>query len=1065
MKKKLTMIFASLFLIMGTAMAQSVVKGTVVAGDGGEPVIGATVQVLGTGIGTVTDYEGKFSLSVPAEHKTLRISYIGMHAQEVVAQNNMRIVLLSNTENIDEVVVVAYGTAKRQSITGSVSVVGEDQIKDRITTSVTAALEGSAPGIQVNNTYGEPGSSPKIRIRGIGSLVSGAQDPLYVVDGVVFEGDISELNPNDIDNMSILKDASSAALYGNRAANGVILITTKKGKGGNKPNISLKINHGFYKRGIPEYERLGADQWMEASWTAMKNFAMSGSMGLDDAAARQYATEHVVNDYVKRNIYDGASTALFDNNGKLIASMLPGYDDLDWEKNIERTGHRQEYNVAGSMAGEKYNLYSSAGYLKEDGYVRGVGYERFNGRINSMFTPNKWFKMGVNLNATYANHNFNDNADGNAYANPFYVARYMAPVYPLYMHNADGSYLLDDNGDVQYDTTSDYLSNRNIAYELGADKDKRRRSVINGQIFGTLTLPYGFSFTMRGDATRSNTNRQHYNNPNIGDGATNNGRLTSYAYQYTYYTGQELLEWAHDFGQHHVDALLGHENYSWTRRVTYGMNTGMAVEGNLTMGNFLNQSYFEGYDDEYKTESYLARLRYNFDERYYADFSFRRDASSRFHKDNRWGNFFSFGVNWNMKKENFLKDVSWVDALRVRASYGEVGNDAGVDLYGYQALYQVDKNGGDGAYIKQSLSAKDIQWETTQTFDFAVEGRLFDRLNFSVGYFDKRSKDLLFQVRLPLSAGSFPHVGDTDPMNLTQYKNVGTISNRGFEVSLSGDVISDKDWTWTLSADATFLKNKIKKLPGGKDILRGSIGKYSEGHDAYEFFTYHFVGVDQMTGNSLYTLDEDMREKAAANGALVEINGTEYATQTSFAKKQWAGSALPKVYGSIGSNLRWKDLSLSMLFTYSHGGKVYDGSYQSLMSTSSASSASANHKDVLASWNGIPEGMTETSANRILAGGIPVLDFNRSSDTNATSDRWLTSASYFVFKNLALSYDLPKKYLKPYGIDGVTLTFAAENLWTHTSRRGLNPQYSFSGGYDDTYVTARVFNFGLALNF
>lgn len=354
--------------------------------------------------------------------------------------------------------------------------------------------------------------------------------------------------------------------------------------------------------------------------------------------------------------------------------------------------------------------------------------------------------------------------------------------------------------------------------------------------------------------------------------------------------------------------------------------------------------------------------------------------------------FFSFGLNWNAKRENFLKDVKWVDALRVRASYGEVGNDAGVDLYGYQALYTIDSNGGEGAYIKQSLAANDIKWETTQTLDFAIEGRLFDRLDFNIGYFDKRSKDLLFQVRLPLSAGSFPYVVEGDPMNMTQYKNIGTISNRGFEISLSGDVIRTNDWTWTLSADATFLSNKIKKLPGGKDILNG-LRQYSEGHDAYEFYTYHFEGVDQMTGNSLYTLNADMRDKAEANGALVAINGTEYTTQTAFAKKQWAGSALPNVYGSIGSKLRWKDLSLNLLFTYSHGGKVYDSSYQSLMSTSSASSATANHVDVLGSWNGVPEGMTEASPDRILADGIPVLDFNLSTYNNDTSDRWLTSAS------------------------------------------------------------------------
>ena len=491
------------------------------------------------------------------------------------------------------------------------------------------------------------------------------------------------------------------------------------------------------------------------------------------------------------------------------------------------------------------------------------------------------------------------------------------------------------------------------------------------------------------------------------------------------------------------------------------MNTNMAVNGNYTLGNFLNNSSTEGYDTDYKTESYLGRIRYNYDEKYFVDFSYRRDGSSKFAKDNRWGNFFSFGANWNMKKENFLKDVDWVNELRVRASYGEVGNDAGVDYYGYKALYYINKNAGDAALMKYTLAAPNIKWETTQTVDFGVEGKLFNRLNFSIGYFDKRSKDLLFQVRMPLSAGSFAY--DDVLMNLAQYQNIGTISNRGFEIALSGDVIRKKDWTWSLSADATTLKNKVVKLPGGKDILHG-VQNYSEGHSAYEFYTYHFAGVDQMTGNSLYDLDATMENSAKAAGALVEINGVKYTTNTSYAERKWAGTALPSVYGSFGTNLRWKDLSLGLLFTYSLGGKIFDASYQTLMSPSS-SAANAFHKDVLKAWDGVPAGMTEDSPNRIDPKGIPVLDPVLSTDNNATSDRWLTSADYLIFKNINLSYNLPKTLVQGWGIEGLTLKAGAENLFTLTSRKGLNPQSGFNGGSDDTYVSARVFNFGVSVTF
>ena len=1061
MEKRLMTVVAGLALSTSMAFAQSQISGHVTSSEDGSPVIGASIKVAGTNTGTVTDIDGNFSLNAPAGAK-LEITYIGMQSKTAKASSNMKIVLDADNHSLDDVVVVAYGTAKRQSITGSVTAVDSKEIENRISTSVTGALEGAAPGVQVNSSYGEPGKAPTIHIRGVGTLVKDADQPLYVVDGAAFDGNISELNPNDIESMSVLKDAASAALYGNRAANGVILITTKRAKYGIKPTINLQINNGVYTRGIGEYERLNADQWMEASWLAMKNYAMSGSMGLDATAAAQYATTHLISDYVKRNIYDAKDDALFDANGKLIASRLSGYDDLDWQDGVERTGHRQEYNVSGAVSGEKFNVYASAGYLNEKGYTKNSAFERFTGRINSKFTPNKWFEGGINLSANVSNRQFNEGATGSLYANPFYVTRYMAPVYPMYMHNADGSYALDENGEKQFDVTSEYLSNRNIAYEMTADKDKTRRAVIDAQVYGKINLPYNFSVMVKANGNNSTSNRQTYNNPNIGDGAANNGRLTSYAYQYATYTAQELLTWNQSFGKHNVDILAGHENYSWERKLTSGMNSNMAAAGNLTMGNFLKNSFFEGSDDVDKTESYLGRIRYNYDEKYFADFSYRRDGSSRFAKDARWGDFYSFGLNWNAKKENFLQDVEWLNDLRVRASYGEVGNNAGVSLYAYQSLYEINKNGGNGAFISQSLPAPNIKWETTQTVDLGVEGRVFDRLNFSIGYFDKRSKDLLFEVRLPYSAGSFPH--NENMTNWSIYQNIGTISNRGFEIALSGEIIKNKDWNWTVSADATTLKNKVIKLPGGKDILHG-VQKYSEGHSAYEFFTYHFAGVDQMTGNSLYDIADENVEAAENAGTLVTINGKNYTTETSYAERKWAGTALPSVYGSFGTNLRWKDLSLGVLFTYSLGGKVYDASYRSLMSTASASSASANHKDILKSWNGVPEGMTETSPNRLDPNGTPIIDFNLSTYNNDTSDRWLTSADYLIFKNINLSYNLPKAWIQSMGIQGLQVKAGAENLFTLTARKGMNPQYSFNGDSEDTYVSARVFNFGLSVTF
>ena len=1061
MKKRLMMVLAGLLLSLGTVLAQTKVNGTVISQDDGQPVIGASVFVVGTNVGTVTNPNGQFSLTVPAGKNTLRITYVGMEPLEVTARPNMRILLTSDRTALDEVVVVAYGTAKRQSITGAVASIDSKDIEQRISTTVTGALEGAAPGVQVNNTYGEPGAEPNIRIRGIGSI-NGSNTPLYVVDGIIYSGNIADLNPEDIQSISVLKDAASAALYGNRASAGVVIITTKSGRSTNSSQISLKINHGTYNRGIKEYSRLGVKDFMEVSWDAMKNWAIWNN-DLSEADAAAYASNNLAMTVMKNNIFDKSDTELFDAEGNLVANVLPGYTDLDWEDNIERTGQRQEYSLTGNYTTDKVNVYSSLGYLDEKGYVIGSDYKRYTARINSSFTPNKWVTAGLNLQGTVSTQHFNGNATGSYYANPFSTARYMAPIYPVYLHNEDGSIMLDETGQPVYDTTSPYLSNRNIAYELRQDTDERRRNVLDGTAYVNINLPYDFQISVKGNMAHRTNNRTRYNNPEIGDGATNNGRLSSYAYEYSTYTMQELLTWSHEFGAHHVDIMAGHENYKYESKSFYGMNTGMAFPGLFVQNNFLTNSYMYGGDDEYATESYLARARYNFNQKYFFEGSIRRDGSSRFHPDNRWGNFFSLGASWNIKQEDFLKDVKWVDQLRLRASYGETGNDASVSYYAYKALYYIDKNGGNSALMKESLAANDIKWETAQTVDVAIEGRLFDRLNFSIGYFDKRNKDLLFDVRLPLSAGSFSY---GDDYNMTIAKNIGTISNYGWEISLDGDIVKTKDWRWTAGIDATFLNNKIRKLPDGNNIISG-LHNYTEGRSLYDFYTYHFEGIDQMTGQSLYTLDPEKREQAETAGELVTINGVDYTTDTAHGLRDFHGTAQPTVYGAFNTSLSWKDLSLNVLLTYSLGGKVYDGSYQDLMSTNAMSSGSAIHTDALKSWQAAPAGMTEESANRINPNGTPQMNYKRSTYNNATSDRWLTDASYLVFKNISLSYSLPKSVIGSLGgaISGLTLNAGVENLFTFTARQGINPQYNFTGGYDDTYVTARVFNFGLSVNF
>ncbi|QUT45480.1 TonB-dependent receptor P39 [Bacteroides eggerthii] len=670
--------------------------------------------------------------------KTLQISYIGMQTQEVAIKPRVQVTLKSDSEMLDEVVVVAYGTASRQSITGAVASIDSKKLEMRPVTEVTGTLEGAAPGIQVNNSYGEPGSDKsEIRIRGFGS-VNGTNAPLIVVDGSPYGGSLNDINPQDIESISVLKDASSAALYGNKAANGVIMITTKKGKS-HKLNFRIGVKQGMYTRGIPEYEKLGVNQWMEAMRSGMQSYYQKNA-GMP--AEQAFEASKNVNSVVKSPIFDKSGADMFDENGKLVAKVKPGYNDLDWLDALERTGYRQEYTASADAMGDKYDVFSSFGYLNEKGYIIGSDYDRFTARLKANYQPTSWFKTGVSLSGTMSGSNYQATAYDQYYANPFYTAGQMAPVYPYMMHNEDGSIATDENGN-SYDINNyRYLSGRNIIYEIQNDVNRKERNAVSGQVYGTISFLKDFAATVRGDLYNVNNTEKSFNNPYCGDGAANNGRLSKMHARTREYRFTQELTWGHDFDKHHIDVLLAHESFKHSYNYDFMMKEQMKVSDNIEMSNFAKMTSIDGYTQEYTTESYLSRARYNFAERYFMDASFRRDGSSRFYEP--WGNFWSLGASWIISQEKFMKDLTWIDNLKFRVSYGEVGNDAGADYYAYKELFYSDVNAGIGAFYKIQIPNKNLKWETSGSLDIALEGRLFNRFNFSLDFFNKTSKDLLF---------------------------------------------------------------------------------------------------------------------------------------------------------------------------------------------------------------------------------------------------------------------------------------------------------------------------------
>ena len=1094
--KRFLLFLTSILVLASTAFAQvSSVKGTV-SDENGEPMAGVSVLVKGTQIGTVTDVDGTYTLrGVPANAQTLVFSFIGMETLEVAARATVNVTLHPDSETLDELVVVAYGVAKRESVTGAISTVKSDDIVKRPVSSVSNVLEGMSTGVMALPN-GDPGDDATIRIRGIGS-VTGSNTPLYVIDGVPFGGNISDLNPNDIESLSILKDATSAALYGNRASNGVILITTKRGKS-DRVNLSLSINQGVFNRSIPEYNKVDAKDFMQVFFTGYMN-NLIGSSDMTKEAAIADVKNNLTTYLGEYNIFKvPQDEELFDNNGKFNykATILPGYNDLNWWDYTMRNGYRQDYNVSGSGASAKSNYYFSLGYLNEQGQTVNSDFNRWTGRANVSVTPLSWIKAGVNVGASWQKQNARSTG-ATSYANPLYQAHVMAPIYPVFLHNPDGSLLLDENGEKQYDTGELYsrpqYSARCAIWEAQLDTRFTQRITTTAQAYTDITFLKDFTLSIKGDVSLRDNQYRTYNNAIIGDGKGANGRTSRENYLYLNYTFQQLLNWNHSFGDHNLEALIGHENYLYNYEYLYNYKQDQTLPGGEELDNLNSMTSMEGHQSGYRIESYLSRLKYDYKSKYFLEASFRRDGSSRFKKENRWGNFWSAGATWSIGREEFIKSLGWVDNLRLRASYGQVGNDASVGYYGYMALYTLgEKYGGKAASYKTQNEAPDLVWESENSFSTALEGRLFNRLNFTVEYFNKTTHDLLFDQEHPVSVGGI----STGSTTAATTRNIGSVRNNGIELSFDVDLVRTRDFAWNFGVNATWMKNTILQLPpaditnydGLQNAMRNGTKLWAEGHGIYDWHLYQYAGVDMLTGLALYEIDDqkyyileenkigdrwdetqkqlvhDFEKSTVPEEYRAVINGKEYVLNTTYAKRDWAGSSLPKVYGSFNTSIRWKNFNLSALFTYALGSKCLDYAYQDLMSVSTG--PHSYHVDILNSWSEAPAGMTETSADRISLTATPRIDGFWNTYTNATSTRFLVSGNYLIVKNINLAYNLPQKWVSALGLGAITLSASVDNLWAFTAKYGMNPQQALSGLVYGSYVnTPRVGTVGVKVNF
>ena len=1075
MEKRLTLFFVSLFLFVGSALAQTKISGTVLSQEDGQRIIGAAVQVTGTSTGMLTDVNGRFSLTLPEGSKTLTISYLGYESKTVNAKNGMRVFLKADVAALDEVIVVAYGTQKKSAFTGSAAQVDAKAIEAHVSSNVANSLAGAAPGVQVINSSGDPtSSSPTIRIRGVGSMSAG-NNPLIVLDGMPYDGALNSINPNDVESMTVLKDASASAIYGARGANGVVLITTKKGRN-QDAEIRFDAKWGSNSRLIPQYDVItDPGQYYETHFAQLYNSQIYNGKTAEEAYA-----------FANKNIYDqnngGLGYQIFTvpegenlvgTNLRLNPNAKLGYSDGEyyytpdnWYDEAFHNSFRQEYNVSLSGVTDKLNYYASAGYLKDGGIVNNSDMQRYTARLNVDYQVKKWLKVGTNMAFSHrdANQPSYSSSWGSS-GNIFYICNMIAPIYPLYVRDAQGNIMTED-GRTIYDSNNTNFKRANFVGNAVRDNEVNRTKTyydnFDGKFSAVITPIEGLTLSAN-LAVSARNSRENDLSSTFGSASATDGAAYLYHFRFFNVTNQYLANYRTDFANntHHLDVLAGYEQYKHKYQYMYGSNDHLFNPYIGELGNAAgsDNKQMNSFTHNYMTEGYLARIQYDYQEKYFLSTSYRRDASSRFAPGHRWGNFYSFGLAWEMSKEKFLKDVKWIDMLKLKASYGEQGNDAIGTAAGsastsstsgwftpYADQYEASYADGYSLVLKYKGN-EELTWEKSKAINVGVDFSLFKgRLSGTLEYFNRKTSDLLYYKPVPLSAGN--PTGEY-PIN------VGKITNKGIEFNLIGTIIKTNDIVWTANLNLTHYKNTIDELDESvrENGIKYSTYIYEEGGSLYDAYMFKYAGVDKETGEALYYYKEKDENGNETGRDLTTANFSQ-------ADKYNCGSVLPKLFGGFGTTLNAYGFDLSAQFQFQLGGKIYDGSYQALMHTQDAA-GQAWHKDALKAW---------TPENRNT--DVPRLDGDTQVGQSAV-DRFQISSNYLSLNNATLGYTFPKKLIAPLTLTSLRVYVAGENLFVLSKRKGLDPRYSLGiGGYTsgsglntNSYSAMRTITAGVTVSF
>lgn len=1071
------------FICMGIGMATAqtaTITGKVYSEADGEPVFGASVFVVGTSVGAGTDMDGNFTIeNVPATATTLRVSYVGMTTQEVkiLRDKPMKVVLVEDGLALDEVMVVAYGTAKKSAFTGSAAVVKSEEIGKIQTSNAANALTGKMAGVQLTNASGQPGATtPTIRVRGITSINAG-NAPLIIVDGVPFEGDLNNISTQDIESMTVLKDAASNALYGARGANGVMIITTKKGQSGSA-RVTFDAKWGSNSRASQNYNYItDPAQYYEVYYQALKNYYISS--GKSEREAYVAANAGLINGstglgYNVFSVPEGQYMIGLDGKlnpnatlGNLITYKGQQYllTPDNYMDEAYNNSLRQEYNLNVSAGNDKSSFYASVNYLDNEGITANSNYERLTARLKADYKVKNWLKVGGNMAYTHFDANsLGEDGASNSSGNIFAYATQIAPIYPLFMRDANGDIIKDERGMARYDYgDGDYaglerphLPGGNPYSANLLDKNHSEGNAMTANGFAEITFLKHFKFTWTSSADLTESRSTSTTNPYYGSYASSNGIVSKAHSRSLATTHQQILNWEQSFGNNNFNVMAGHEYFRRHYYYLYASRSNQFDPTNTELAGAITESGSNSYTTDYNNEGFIGRVMYDYANRYYLQASFRRDASSRFHPDNRWGNFWSASFAWDITKERWFT-ASKVNMLKLKASYGEQGNDQ-ISNYLYTNIYDIVNAGGHPAAVPSSMGNKDISWEKQGNFNAGFDFEFFNgRLGGSVDYFYRKTSDQLFFFPLPPSMGYTGY-----------YANVGDMSNNGVEVDLKATPVKTKDFEWNINLNFTSYKNKITYLPeerktmevdGVKGFSSGSYF-YGEGQPIYTMHLKDYAGVDEK-GQSLWWMNKEQAVVDADGNPMMDADGkpmmetVKVKTDNYDAASYYlCGTTLPDAYGGFGTSLTWKGFDFSIDFAYQIGGQTYDGDYASLMASPTSTSRGTNiHADVLNSW-------TESNNS-----SIPRWQYN-DEFSSASSTRFLTDASYLSLQNINIGYTLPRMLTKKMGIERLRIYAAADNIWVWSQRQGLDPRQSISGGATASYYAPiRTISGGLTLTF